>query len=108
PARAVTFEGRLYAVPWFLAVGLLYFRTDLVRGAARTYDELRDLARHAMARDPRLSGFLWQGRQYEGLNCNVFEAVWGHGGELLRDGRISLDTPEARAGLGWLREAISS
>jgi multiple sugar transport system substrate-binding protein len=61
-----------------------------------------------MARDPRLAGFLWQGRQYEGLNCNVFEAVWGHGGEVLREGRIALDTAEAREALRWLREAISS
>src|SRR5712664_3462190 len=43
-----------------------------------------------------------------GLNCNVFEAVWGHGGEVLREGRISLDTAAAREALGWLRDAISS
>jgi multiple sugar transport system substrate-binding protein len=108
PVEAVTLEGRVYAVPWFLDVGLLYWRTDLVPRAPRTYAELRDLARAAMARDPRLSGFLWQGRQYEGLNCNVFEAVWGHGGEVLRGGRIALDTAEARDGLRWLRETIAT
>jgi multiple sugar transport system substrate-binding protein len=106
--EAVTLEGRIYAVPWFLDVGLLYYRTDLVPGAPRTYAELRELARSAMARDPRLSGFLWQGRQYEGLNCNVFEAIWGHGGELLRDGRIALDTDAARAALRWMRETIET
>lgn len=106
--EAVTLEGRIYAVPWFLDVGLLYYRTDLVPGPPRTYAELRDLARSAMARDPRLSGFLWQGRQYEGLNCNVFEAIWGHGGELLRDGRIALDTDAARAALRWMRETIET
>ena len=108
PVQAVTFEGRVYAVPWFLDVGLLFYRSDLVPRAPRTYAELRDMAKEAMARDPRLSGFLWQGRQYEGLNCNVFEAVWGHGGELLRGGRIALDTPEARAAVQWLREAIET
>jgi multiple sugar transport system substrate-binding protein len=108
PVEAVTLGGRVYAVPWYLDVGLLYYRTDLVPRAPRTYAELRDMAREAMARDPRLSGFLWQGRQYEGLNCNVFEAVWGHGGEVLRDGRIALDTPEARAALGWLRGTIET
>src|SRR5258706_13782163 len=61
-----------------------------------------------MERNHRLSGFLWQGRQYEGLNCNVFEAIWGHGGEVLRDGRIALESGAARAALGWLRETISS
>jgi multiple sugar transport system substrate-binding protein len=105
---AVTLNGRVFAVPWFLDVGLLYYRTDLVPRAPRTYDELRDFARSAIQRDPRLAGFLWQGRQYEGLNCNVFEAIWGHGGEILRDGRIELETPEARAGVAWLRETITS
>src|SRR5205823_1822099 len=51
---------------------------------------------------------LWQGRQYEGLNCNVFESIWGHGGELLNDGRITLEKDEARAGLQWLRDTITS
>ena len=106
--EAVTLDGRIYAVPWFLDVGLLYYRTDLAPRAPRTYAELRELARSAMRRDPSLSGFLWQGRQYEGLNCNAFEAVWGHGGELVRDGHIALDTDAARAGLGWLRESIES
>src|SRR3989442_15761448 len=101
--EAVTLDGRIHAVPWFLDVGLLYYRTDLVPRAPRTYAELRDFARAAMERDPRLSGFLWQGRQYEGLNCNAFEAVWGHGGELLQGGRIALDTPEARASRGGRR-----
>lgn len=105
---AVTLEGRVYAVPWYLDVGLLYYRADLVPRAPKTYDELSEMARAAMRRDPRLSGFLWQGRQYEGLNCNAFEAIWGHGGELLRDGRIALDTPEAQAGLRWLRDTIAS
>jgi len=106
--EAVTLAGRIYAVPWFLDVGLLYYRKDLVPRAPRTYDELQSFARKAMARDPGLAGYLWQGRQYEGLNCNVFESIWGHGGEVLRDGRIALDTDAARAGLGFLREAISS
>src|SRR5205823_3785272 len=101
--EAVTLDGRVYAVPWFLDVGLLFYRADLVRRAPKTYDELREVARAAMARNPRLAGFLWQGRQYEGLNCNVFEAIRGHGGELLRNGRIALDSPEARAALQWMR-----
>jgi multiple sugar transport system substrate-binding protein len=102
------YRGGLYAAPASSDGGLLYYRTDLVPRPPRTYDDLRQSARAAMERDPRLAGFLWQGRQYEGLNCNVFEAVWGHGGELLRDGRIALDTPAARAALQWLRETITT
>ncbi len=105
---AVTLQGRVYAVPWYLDVGLLYYRADLVPRAPKTYADLEEFARAAMRQDPRLAGFLWQGRQYEGLNCNAFEAVWGHGGELLEDGRIELDTPQAQAGLTWLRQTVTS
>lgn len=106
--EAVTLQGRVYAVPWYLDVGLLFYRTDLVPRAPKTYAELEEFARAAMRRDPTLAGFLWQGRQYEGLNCNAFEAIWGHGGELLQQGRVDLDTPQAQAGLAWLRQTVTS
>lgn len=105
PAQAAVIDGRTRAVPWYLDVGLLYFRTDLVPRAPRTFAELRDFAHAALARDPSLQGFLWQGRQYEGLSCNFFEAAWGHG---LPGADLSLDAPAARAGLGWLRETLQS
>lgn len=108
PVAAVTAGGRTYAVPWFVDVGLLYYRTDLVSRAPRTYAELEEFARAAMRRDPSLSGWLWQGRQYEGLSCAVFEVVWGFGGELLSGGGITLDTPAARDALALLRRAIDS
>lgn len=103
---AVTLEGKTWAVPWYLDVGLLYFRTDLVPRAPRTWDELEAFTRLAREKDPRLQGYLWQGRQYEGLVCNVYEAIWGFGGESLVDGRLALDTPEAAQALGTLRRLI--
>jgi multiple sugar transport system substrate-binding protein len=108
PVAAVTAGGHTYAVPWFVDVGLLYYRTDLVPHAPTTYAELEEFARAAMRRDPALSGWLWQGRQYEGLNCVVFETVWGHGGDLVADGRLRLDTPPAQRALQFLRGAIES
>ncbi|MBF5046600.1 ABC transporter substrate-binding protein [Aggregicoccus sp. 17bor-14] len=110
PAEAVLVQGRTYAVPWYLDVGVLYYRTDLVPRAPRTYAELERFTREALAHGPPgLQGYLWQGRQYEGLNCNVYEALWGHGGEAVApDGRVLLDTPEALAALGYLRGLITS
>ncbi len=107
-ADAVTIEGRTYAVPWYVDVGVLYYRTDLVPRAPRTYDELRRFAQAGMQRQPGISGVLWQGRQYEGLDCNVFEAIWGHGGETFAGGRLALDTPAGRSGLAHLRGLIAS
>jgi trehalose/maltose transport system substrate-binding protein len=105
---AAVLGGRTFAVPWYVDVGLLYYRRDLVPRAPRTYDELRRFARDAMARQPGITGILWQGRQYEGLDCNVFEAIWGHGGETLQGGRLALDTAPAREGLAYLRDLVAS
>ena len=107
-AASVVLQGRTWAVPWYLDVGLLFYRTDLVPRAPRTYAELRAFAEEARRRDPSLAGFLWQGRQYEGLNCNVFEVIWGHGGALEQDGRITLDTKAAGAALDFLRGLLAS
>ncbi|MGE5048207.1 MAG: ABC transporter substrate-binding protein [Deltaproteobacteria bacterium] len=106
-AQAATLEGRTFAVPWFVDVGLLYYRTDLVPRPPRTYAELRELAFSAIKEHPGISGFLWQGRQYEGLNCNFFEAAWGHGARTENRGRIALEGGAAQAGLRWLRQTIA-
>jgi multiple sugar transport system substrate-binding protein len=108
PVEAVVVEGRTYAVPWFVDVGLLYYRTDLVPRAPRTYAELERFAEEAMARQPGLMGYVWQGKQYEGLTCNVYEAIWGHGGEATAGGRVVLDGQEARSALAYLRSLLTS
>jgi len=108
PVEAVVVDGRTYAVPWYLDVGVLYYRTDLVPRAPRTYEELRRFAREAMAKAPGLQGYVWQGRQYEGLSCNVYEALWGHGGEALGEGgRVLLDAGPAREALAYLRRLVA-
>ncbi|HEY0093050.1 MAG TPA: ABC transporter substrate-binding protein [Archangium sp.] len=102
-------KDKTYAVPWYVDVGVLFYRKDLVPRAPRTYAELQQFAREAMQKEPRLQGYVWQGRQYEGLNCNAFEAIWGHGGQVLdAQGRLTLNTQEARAGLEYLRGLIAS
>lgn len=104
--EAVVVDGATFAVPWYIDVGILYFREDLVPRAPRTYDELARFARDARRARPELQGYVWQGRQYEGLVCNAFEAIWGHGGDTMKDGRVAIDTPEARRALGMLRAFI--
>ncbi len=108
PVDAVVMNGRTYAVPWYVDVGILYYRTDLVPRAPRSYEELRRFTRDAMAKAPGIQGYVWQGRQYEGLTCNVYEAIWGHGGlSLGQDGRVLLETEPAREALAYLRGLIA-
>ncbi len=112
---AATWAGRVWAFPWNMNVGLLYFRTDLLRKYGfhppRTWDELVAQARRILAgeADPALAGYLWQGKQYEGLMVNVLEALWAHGGRVLGDDGRAFPEPErAVAALEFLRGLIAS
>ncbi len=86
PLAAVTWNRRIYALPWFVDAGLLYYRKDLLdkHGLAppATWQALVDAARVVTGREPGLYGFVWQGKQYEGLVCNALEFVRGQGGDL--------------------------
>jgi multiple sugar transport system substrate-binding protein len=83
---AASWNGRVYALPWFIDAGLLYYRKDLLNahGIAppKTWQDLVNAARTVTPANPGLYGFVWQGKQYEGLVCNAMEFVWSHGGEI--------------------------
>lgn len=106
-ASAALYQERTFAVPWYSDVGVLYRRTDLVESAPRTIAELETFARDVPRRHGG-AGYVWQGRQYEGLVCNACEAIWAHGGTMLQNGRLALDTAEAREAIAYMRRLIAS
>jgi multiple sugar transport system substrate-binding protein len=107
PLSAVRYENRIYAIPWFIDAGLLYYRTDLLArygfSPPETWGDLAHMARTITRGEPNLHGFVWQGKQYEGLVCNALEYVWSAGGDVLREGRVVLDSPESRRALSYMR-----
>jgi multiple sugar transport system substrate-binding protein len=105
-AEAVIVGDATFAVPWYIDVGVFYRLRDRVPQAPRTYGELVVAARDAMHRRPGTRGYVWQALQSEGLVCNVYEAIWGHGGDAMLGGRVLLDTPEARGALEYLRALV--
>src|SRR4029077_709029 len=58
-------DGKLWALPWFMNVGLLYYRRDLLAkygfAPPETFEELIRQVRRIRdgERDPRLDGYLW-------------------------------------------------
>ncbi|MGE5172955.1 MAG: ABC transporter substrate-binding protein [Betaproteobacteria bacterium] len=110
PVQAVTQDGRLFAVPWYIDAGLLYYRSDLLRKYKRpvpkTWQELVKTAREITESERDLYGFIWQGKQYEGLVCNVLEFIWSNGGEVLENNRPVIDSPRNVAALQFMRDLI--
>ena len=105
-------DGRLYAVPWFVDAGVLYYRKDLLDKYGfhppETYPELLRQAQHILReeRDPRLTGLIWQGRQYEGLVCTALEFIRGNGGDILQEGRSALRSRESQEALQFISDLI--
>jgi multiple sugar transport system substrate-binding protein len=111
--EAATQESRVWALPWNMSVGLLYYRADLLakHGLAppKTWDDLVAQVERIRAAEHgrRLDGVLWQGKQYEGLMVNVLEGLWADGTELLApDGRIFPDPGRAGDVLRFMRGLI--
>jgi multiple sugar transport system substrate-binding protein len=114
PMAAATHTGRIYAVPWFLDAGVLYYRRDLLDkyhlAPPKTWGDLRSAAQAVLRGEanPRLSGFVWQGKQYEGLVCVALEFIRAHGGEVFsRTGELQFAQPMVVAGLQTLRDLIT-
>jgi multiple sugar transport system substrate-binding protein len=106
--EANRWRGSLHAVPWFVDVGLLYWRTDLMPGPPRSLAALRDIARHAIASGTTRDGLLWQGARYEGLVTVFLEHLTAFGGRILDDeGRVVVDEPAAIRALTFMRESVA-
>ena len=107
--RSNRWEGSLYALPWFVDAGLLYWRTDLLDAAPSTLEELRaQAARLARGSDVRY-GLVWQGARYEGLVTVFLEHLAAFGGEILdARGQVVVDEPASIAALSFMREAVGA
>jgi multiple sugar transport system substrate-binding protein len=73
----------------------------------RTFAELEASAA-VLQSPPEVWGFVWQGRQYEGLVCDFLEVLAGHGGFWVDAAThaVGLDRPEAEAALAFLVRCI--
>jgi multiple sugar transport system substrate-binding protein len=97
----------LFALPWFVDVGMLYRRTDLAPRPPRDLDELTELARHAMQRSSIPYGLVWQGARYEGLVTTFVEYLGAFGGAILdAEARVVVDSDAAVRALTFMRDSI--
>ncbi|MGH7507940.1 MAG: ABC transporter substrate-binding protein [Gemmatimonadales bacterium] len=96
----------LYALPWFIDVGMLYWRTDLMREPPATFDDLVRDARRAKGKPGVRYGFVWQGARYEGLVTTFLEYLGAHGGRILDNGRVMVSSDQGLRALTEMRNEI--
>ena len=107
PMQSSTYDGKVWAVPWYTDAGLLYYRQDLLEKSGyseppATWTELQEMAAKVMKDQGIENGFVFQGDEYEGGVCNGCEYIWSAGGNILDPddpSKVIIDTPEAAAGL---------
>jgi multiple sugar transport system substrate-binding protein len=105
--EANRWQGALFALPWFVDVGMLYRRTDLTQAAPQTIDELNEAARNALRAGQVRHGIVWQGARYEGLITVFVEFLGAFGGTILSpDGRILVNSDAGVRALTAMREQV--
>lgn len=108
-------HGRLVAMPYHANVGILFFRTDLLReygyaGPPSTWQELEGMAA-AIQKGERAKGddgfwgYVWQGAPYEGLTCNALEWQASDGGGRIVEDDATISINNARTVAAWERAA---
>ena len=116
--RNATLGERLVALPWYLELGLLYYRSDLLARynlqVPRTWSEVEDAALRIQEAQRLLGntsfwGFVWPGGDDEALTATAIEWISSQGGGTLvePDGRVSVNNPRAQFALqraaDWIR-----
>ena len=112
-----TVSGKLVAMPYFGDFGMLYYRTDLLQkygfsNPPQTWDELQTMAQKIIdgekTSNANFTGFVFQGKAYEGLTCDALEWLASSGGGTIIDssGKVTLNNDNAVKALtrahGWI------
>ncbi|MEC5192530.1 MULTISPECIES: ABC transporter substrate-binding protein [unclassified Arthrobacter] len=104
--ESASYKGTLYAAPESSDGGILYYRKDLVPTPPKTWDEMMGMC--SIAKANNMGCYSGQFAKYEGLTVNASEAINSAGGAVLdKDGKPSLNTPEAKAGLENLAKSYA-
>ncbi|MGD2181383.1 ABC transporter substrate-binding protein [Lusitaniella coriacea] len=109
-----TYEGQLYRMPFRSDGGMLYYRTDMLEQAGlqppKTFEELIQTAKTVKEKNIAEIGYVWQGKQYEGLSAMFVEILEGQGGYWVNPDtkEVGLDSKEAIQALEFLRDTIKT
>ncbi|MGV2827084.1 ABC transporter substrate-binding protein [Myxosarcina sp. GI1(2024)] len=106
------YRGKLYRVPFRSDAGMLYYRTDWLAEAGyqppETFADLLKISQDLQQQGLTDWGYVWQGKQYEGLSAMFVEILEGSGGFWIDPDtlEVGLERPEAVEAVDFLRSTI--
>ena len=105
-----TFDGKIYGLPVAASARAMYYNKDLLDKAGvttppATWDEVVDAAKKVKALGGDAYGFAMQGKEIE-TDAYWYYSLWSHGGEILKDGKSAIDSPEAIEALKLYKSMI--
>ena len=103
-----SYNDHLYRWPLTADMGLLYYRTDLMDQPPETPEDLILMSQSLQKNQQVDWGYVWQGRQYEGLSCVYLEMIDGFGGDWLQTStnQIGLNSTPGVEAAAWLQDLI--
>ena len=103
-----SYNDHLYRWPLTADMGLLYYRTDLMDQPPETPEDLILMSQSLQKHQKIDWGYVWQGRQYEGLSCVYLEMIDGFGGDWLQTStnQIGLNSTPGVEAAAWLQDLI--
>ena len=103
-----SYNDHLYRWPLTADMGLLYYRTDLMDQPPETPEDLILMSQSLQKHQKVDWGYVWQGRQYEGLSCVYLEMIDGFGGDWLQTStnQIGLNSTPGVEAAAWLQDLI--
>ncbi len=107
------YENKLYRIPFRSDAGMLYYRQDLLDKAGyappETFKELLEISQDLQKQGLTDWGYVWQGKQYEGLAAMFVEVLQGSGAFWVNPDtlEVGLDRPEAIEAVEFLRKTIA-
>ena len=108
------YENKLYRIPFRSDAGMLYYRQDWLEQAGyeppETFKELLEISQDLQKQGLTEWGYVWQGKQYEGLAAMFVEILQGSGAFWVNPDNleVGLDRPEAIAAVEFLRQTIAT